>query len=143
MKTKMLFLCVAFLGMLASCTKDNSDNGSGNGSSAPLIVGKWKCTYAHYTSTYWEDGIQTSFYEGDLDCTERIKEYRLDGTVDDGIICSYSIDGDNLSECGYSYHIEKLTTTELHYTHVLENENIANGHSIKAKLYYQYKFTKM
>lgn len=116
-KTMVLVLCVVSSGLLMSCTKDNSDNGSGNGSNTPLLVGRWKCTYAHMTITHWTDGEQDYFSEEDLN-TGGIIEFHLDGTTND---CVYSVQGSNLTMCDQNYHIDKLTATELHYTYEKEN----------------------
>ena len=137
MKTMLMVLCVASLGLLASCTKES---GSGDGSSTPLIIGKWKCTYNHWTQTVWVNGEQYSFYEQDNE-TGFITEFHLDGTTNQ---CVYSVQGSNLTMCNQDYHIDKLTATELKLTRVEEGGGGGGGDgSYRYKNVYTFKYTKL
>lgn len=139
LKTMLLLFCVAALGLFASCTKNDSGNGSGNGSNTSLIVGKWKCVYSHLTQTQWLNGEQYSFYEQD-GITGGIEEFHSDGTTNS---CVYSVQGSILTMCSRDYHIDKPTTTELHLTLETEYENSWDGNTCITKLVSKYKYSKM
>ena len=140
LKTMMMLFGMASLGLFASCTKTDSGNGSGNGSNTSLIVGKWVCTYYHYTVTEWYDGTQISYYEHDIG-TGSIIEFHSDGTTND---CMYSINGNNLIMCSFEYTIDKLTSTELQLTQVIsETESSSDGHTSVLKQVYKSRYSKM
>ncbi len=134
-KMMMLFFCVASLGSFMSCTKTDSGSGSSSGSNTSLIVGKWKCTYSHYTYTVWQNGVQIKYEEKDSE-TGGILEFHSDGTTND---CVYSVQGNTLVMCGHEEQIDKLTATELHLTKI----QVLGDESLKQQWVRKYKYTKL